>query len=153
MQCAHAYGGHLIISYQNTCHKCTPTKQLLQKPYVCPVGSKTGSLKQRKEMGQKKVAGAPASAACTSRSLLSGPSGLIPIIPHMMSMLLSFSMQSLVVTLSAYICAPPASCRPHASTLSSLAWDIMSCLQCKRNCSTNLMHPLSCLIVIAPGSS
>ena len=23
MQCAHAYGGHQIMSYQNTCHKCT----------------------------------------------------------------------------------------------------------------------------------
>ena len=48
------------------------------RTHVCPVGSNTGSLKHLKEIGQKNVAGAPASAARTSRSLLSGPSGRIP---------------------------------------------------------------------------
>ena len=42
------------------------------------MGRSTGSLKHLNEMGQKKVAGAPASAARTSRSLLSGPSCQIP---------------------------------------------------------------------------
>lgn len=46
-----------------------------ERAYVCPVGSRTGSLKQRKEMGQKKVAGAPAkqlSIVCGESRVMSG---------------------------------------------------------------------------------
>lgn len=59
--------------------KCKATSMRgLKAAYVWPVGTRTGSLNSLKEIGQKNVAGAPASAARTSRSLLSGPSGLMP---------------------------------------------------------------------------
>lgn len=54
------------------------TNEHVGATHVWPVGSRTGSLKHLKDMGQKKVAGAPASAARTSKSPLSGPLGRTP---------------------------------------------------------------------------